>query len=1690
MAEDDVAEVKNKLKVLKERFTAFERSHETYHSKLVNEAEVDESEEYFEGVEQNYIDAIVKFKDWIKTTEREEKPPMKSERDDLSKNELLSLMNLPKLELETFHGDPLHYHHFIAIFEEHVDRATSDGKLKLTRLLQCTSGPAKNAIRSCALLGGERGYEEARKILRQRFGDEHLICDRIVKNLRSGKPVKSPQELRQLADDLVSARTTLDSMKKLSEVDTQSTIVEILGRLQSYLQNRWKKQAMELKRKESRYPDFKTFVEFVAQVADEESDPVYGSVGKKFVNRSSTHDVKPKVSASSFSSNVSQPRRYPPCVACNGQHKLFFCDRFKSMKPPERLAFVQQHKLCENCLLQNHATKDCRRSSVCSVPNCGQRHTKFIHVDKTNGGESSSVLNANAKVNANANVNQIEVGSLCSSSDDVLVPVVKVVVNNCVATSALLDTASTNSFCTQKLVNSLGISGKDVNLSLSTLGASDQSRQTKLVNLNLKSSDGENMLSLSNVYVVDDIPARLPNAMLSHFAHLQDLPVHDVSPCVDVLIGQDNAEALIPLQTRRGGKGEPFAVKTLLGWSVNGPVSSVGSVSKRAISHFITVSNFDDHVKQLWDIESDPVSKDAAWSHEDKQVIKLWDARVQNVMGHYELPIPWKPNACLPHNLSQAIGRLQSTYRSLCNRSLVERYDGEIRKLLERGYAEPVPCDEECNFSKVWYLPHHAVLNPKKPEKVRVVFDCAAAHQGKSLNSQSFQGPDLNNRLVDVLMRFRQHQYAVIGDIEAMYHQVKIPLCDRDSLRFLWYDHGNSICHYRMTSHLFGGVWCAASATYALRRLLHDFPEVDSDVAEIVNRSFYVDDCLISLPNKDHAIRTVLGVRALLDKGGFNLTKFVSNDAEILASVPAEHRSKDMKDLSQDVQSRVLGVQWDIRDDHFYFDVAVRKDDVVTKRVMLSTVSSVFDPLGFVNPVVVAGRLLFQEAVRLKLSWDEPVPPLLFSKWCTWLNDLRLLTDFRIPRCIKPSGFDDAVIQLHHFSDASLQSYGFCSYIRAVNRSGEILVELLMSKCRVTPINAVSIPRLELQAALLAARADKMLREVLSIDILESFLWTDSSIVLSYIKSDSLRFHVYVGNRVGEIRSLTDPAQWGFVAGIENSADQITRGVSLQSINLESWLHGPNFLKSYMNEWPVSNVDESMITSSDPEVKQDANRGKVVSLVAAVSEHPIDKLVAHYSSWYRLKRAVAYWSRFIKHLRRGKDISVGTALSVDEIACAEVLIVKHVQSKHYSREVSNFSAGKMCKSGQLKGLSPVLDANGVLCVGGRLTHAEISLRRKHPYIIPYDHPISSLIARECHEIAHVGTEWTLSLLRGKFWITRARRVINRVRQNCVVCKRLFAKPAVQYMADLPPERVEIGNPPFSFVGMDCFGPFMVKQGRSDLKRYGCVFTCLNVRAVHIEVLHSMDADSFLNAFRRFSARRGLPLKVWSDNGSNFVGAQSELCKALKAMDKAKVVAYAVRNEIEWHFNPPGASHMGGVWERIIRTIRRVLSSLLINVKLSDEVLNTLLCEVENIVNCRPVTKLSNDACDDLALTPNHLLLLRGGSPPPPGVFYESDKYSRRWRHVQSLSNQYWSRWQREYLSCLQTRCKWQNVQSNVKVGDVVLIVDEHTPRGLWPLGRVTEVKVSRDGLVRSAQVKTKSTFLWRPIAKLVLLEGA
>lgn len=498
---------------------------------------------------------------------------------------------------------------------------------------------------------------------------------------------------------------------------------------------------------------------------------------------------------------------------------------------------------------------------------------------------------------------------------------------------------------------------------------------------------------------------------------------------------------------------------------------------------------------------------------------------------------------------------------------------------------------------------------------------------------------------------------------------------------------------------------------------------------------------------------------------------------------------------------------------------------------------------------------------RKKIGWDELLEENENVQWTRWLDDLGKLKEVKVERCFKPKGFTQIQeIQLHLFSDASRQGYSAAAYFRVKNVDGRVHCSFVMGKARLIPIREISIPRLELTAAVISVKLSHVIRDELDLTVNKVIYWTDSTSVLKCINNETKGSHAFESNRLTIIHDGSTPQQWRYVNREDNPADDGSKGLKLDVLTKnDRWLTGPKFLWREEECWPAM-VEILTLTDDDPEVRKENQ-----TYVASTRRDVMEELMVYYSSRWKLKVAVSWWLRYKRYLKnkilqRRESSSTKQELeersgylTLDELHEAENEIRRCIQRKQFpevialqSEEDQRLVKRLMKKTGaSISKLNPQVH-DGLLRVGGRIGQAPLSYDLRHPVILPYKHHVTALIINHL-KVGHMGQESVLSLLRQKFWILKGRYAVRRVLNKCFDCQKRKAEPAEQFMADLPKHRITPSEPTFTYVGIDFFGTIEVKQGRLLLKRYGCLFTCLTVRAVHIEILHSVSADSMINA---------------------------------------------------------------------------------------------------------------------------------------------------------------------------------------------------------------------------------------------------
>jgi hypothetical protein len=867
-------------------------------------------------------------------------------------------------------------------------------------------------------------------------------------------------------------------------------------------------------------------------------------------------------------------------------------------------------------------------------------------------------------------------------------------------------------------------------------------------------------------------------------------------------------------------------------------------------------------------------------------------------------------------------------------------------------------------------------------------------------------------------------------------------------------------------------------------------------VAKVILRDFWVDDLLSGAPDEQSARQLQQKLYDVLKEKHFELRKFSCSVAEIVSALPSKLRENEHAFTLNDPNHivKTLGIEWKPIEDVFTFTVnACELDEKLTKRDMLSDMSKVFDPLGWLIPVTLKLKLIMQATWIQGVEWDTVLPKDVSGAFLAWRQELPILKELKINRCVlTPIGPCD--FELHVFCDASQLAYAACVYILVHCGTGNTQVSLLTAKGKVAPLKSTSIPRLELCAALLGAKLlSTVLRALNRLDLTPKKVqgWTDSTVVLSWLSEIPRQWNVFVANRVSQIQEVLPSSKWLHVGTKDNPADVATRGVkSYEFLKYDLWWKGPSWLAA------LQNPEQPKWRSTSAERRRAPIIALQISGPCEVSASNAMIDLATQSNLAKTLRVLCGVFRFVGLLR--KKVHGLKAPELREKALR--FLVREEQFKHYEVEIKALQSGKQVSTtSSILSLYPFLDG-GVLKVGGRLAAGEhLSENIRYPMILHKTSLLSQLIITDIHKrYLHAGAQTCLSELRRNFWIIGAKSLIRKHIRNCVKCFRFNSRATTPLMGDLPKERVT-PSPPFTHTGVDFGGPFCVRgaKGENTSKAYLALFVCFTTKALHLELVSSLSAQACIAAFRRFAARRGAPSHMYSDNGTNFTGARRELA-LLQSILEQKFGRNSMPNAAAelgstWSTIPPGSPHWGGLWEAGIKSAKTHLRKIMGKNVLTFEEFTTVLCDIESVLNSRPLVQLSDDVKDLRALTPGMLVTGKDLKYVPvavPSVLSEkiprdSDVHpQRRWAFLQNLVANFWKRWTREYLTTLQTRPKWRKEIPNLQVGDLVLVTDENLPPLQWPLGRILNTYTGNDEICRAARVKTSKGTYNRPVVKL------
>lgn len=1655
-----------------------------------------------------------------------------------------SMAKLPEITINSFSGDFSEWSSFFELFENLIikDPGLTDIQ-KFVYLKSYLKGEPLGLVNSLQL--SNSNFQIAINTLKERYQNQSRIVNSHLRQLIE-VPVLSKTSPSDMRKFIVQAKQSIEAIKNLN-IPKQDWSDLILIYIYSQKLDFNTNRAFESERESKKLPTLTEFFYFLdkrCSVIETVSEGLSRSNNTRNArtDTKTSHHIQFKQNenygqARSQAHSSGTARFKCPC--CSSSHLLFQCVTFKKKSPQQRHTLVSEKRLCKNCLALSHTTTQCNSAKNCMI--CNRRHHTLLHLDNfipsSNPNQNNTMLTSstshhpssltsnNVSINPDNSSSTFQTStSTCSavSSNEKQVllatALVKVLSKHggFITVRALLDNGSQTSFITENLAQK--IQGKFVKNPVQIMGISTQVTQSqKSIELEFHSALNTEVKFATSCVILNRLTCNLPIVTLNVNqlqipeyirVELAD-PMFFESQPVDLLLGMDVYGELLNGDFKRLGKNQPVLINTYLGWTVSGGIHVRSKPSRlttnccNLLTH-VTIdqggieSNNDlkgnELLQKFWTLEELPES--GSLSADDELAEQLFkDTTLRLEDGRFQVQLPLKSSS-ESSKIGDSYQQAKRRFFSLENKfnknpKILEQYKQFIHEYINLGHAKEVHFSLQNESSQLkYFLPHHCVVREESlTTKLRVVFDASMrTSSGYSLNDILLKGPQVQSELFDILCRFRTFKFVLVTDIEKMYRQVRINPVHTYLQNILWRDSPteNLRCLELQTV-----TYGTSSAPFLATRCLQELAKTNQQsyplAADAIIHQCYVDDIISGCNSLSDLTKLHYELTSLMGSAGMSLHKWSSNSPQFLNTISAQTNQPNYIIHSLSEGSKVLGMGWNPNED--IFQISVPKIDLAkieTKRQVLASIAQIFDPMGFINPYIVLAKLLMQEIWISKISWDEKLNSELLKKWTKFITGISSFSTLKVPRSLFTLAEDEiSTIEIHSFSDASLKCYGACVYVRVIYHNSTSC-HLVASKSRVAPIKLQTLPRLELCGALVMSKLTNHIVDTFKnkINICAVHLWTDSEIVLAWLNSHPNRWSIFVGNRVSQVQSLTQDYKWHHIKSKDNPADILSRGCMPNDLTT-LWWHGPAFLQESHSNFQ----DKSIVNISNvPEERKNV----FLSQKIKDNEEFLTSL-NRFSNFRRLQGAVAYCFRFAFNSKNPSNKRKGP-LSVDELINAERQIVKLIQHVAFPDEIKQLSKNNVTKTSRfLKPLSPFLDDFAMVRVGGRLSRANITYDHKHPLLLPSkSHLVRLLIKREHLRLYHAGPQNTLANFRLRYWPVDGTREVKSVIYKCLKCFRFQVKPLTQFMSDLPKERVSISKP-FTYVGIDFAGPFQLKpsklRSRTILKGYMAVFVCFSTKAVHLEAVSSLSTEDFLQTLRRFIARRGIPSIIYSDNGTNFQGACNKLREIytfLKSPEnKVKISDYLNSNQISWKFIPARSPHWGGIWEAGVKIAKYHLIRVIGDSTLTYEQLATVLAEVEAIMNSRPLCKLSNDPSDLSPLTPGHFLI---GCPLTSIIENDissiPDNRLSSWSKCVQIKQHFWKRWMLEYLHTLQTRSKWTTKEANLRVNDMVLLMDNSFPPLHWPIARVVDVITGSDGMVRAALVKTKNGQFTRAISKL------
>lgn len=1648
--------------------------------------------------------------------------------DDSHKCSSFKSVKLPTISLQSFEGSHENWIQFRDSYLSLVHNCKEISNIQKFHYLKSSlKGSAALVIDSVEF--SSNNYGIAWELLLTRYNNSRLLIHNHVKSLFTMHVLnkESPGLIRNLIDTVLKNLRALKILGEPTDYWDTLIIYIVVSKLDQTTEREWEEYKSKLFSEiSSSQPALKIddLLKFLRGRADM-LEALLVSHNKQY-NAKHNMQINTKVhcNVSNTKPQSRDNRAKNTCLACKQNHPLYSCQRFLDFNLETKRSFVKNNKLCVNCLRSGHSLDNCR-FGPCRL--CNKKHNSLIHSDgPVNHTDATQSPHANESSQASgvrqsrppsaspplvsdtcviseprvgsiqvnkAHIDNINLAHSCVQPVLLSTALVQIAdsSNNYHLARALLDSGSQRCFITESLCDLLNIPLLQSTQEIRGVGNS-VTQTTQVCEVEIKSRINTNYSTLLQCFVLPSITSTLPavpkqsvRVIIPDEVQLADPQFYEAHG-IDILIGADKFWELLKTGKVRLQNG-PYLHDTYLGWIISGPINV--NMRNNSYIHCNFTESIETQLRQFWELEELPISGIDTRTDEERACEDHFvNTTTRDGVGRFSVRIPFKSS---PATLGESFSRAERRFLALEKR--LERDPG-YKKLYSDFMNEYIALGHMTRIQDYsnphYFLPHHGVYREHSATtKLRVVFDASAPSSTDiSLNDLQMVGPPIQGDLVSILLRFRQHRYTACADVEKMYRQCLIHEDQRHLQLILWRDDPSKpIDIYQLNRVTYGTASAAFLSCRCLKQLASDCG--DLEVARIINEDFYVDDMITGNDDQNLLLINCAKASAVLQSGCFPLRKWLYNFDSDNTDVTVSDASRSSKALTlgNNVNAKTLGLNWYNLSDEFYFNSQFKlTSQKISKRYILSTMSQIFDPLGLLGPVIIIAKIMLQKLWLLKQGWDDEVPSDVKIAWYQFANALPILNTVRIPRHV--IGTDPMYVELHIFTDASETAYGTCCYVRTINTDSTVSCKLLISKSKVAPLKPISVPKLELSAALLGARLYEKVRKSLRCTFRNVVFWCDSTIVLGWLRMAPNILKTFVQNRVAEIHELTKDLPWCHVSGKDNPADLVSRGLRLEDLSSSThWWEGPTFLREFSFDSSSLSPNQSFETPAETlaEVRPKALHSLVAEIKFSQSLFPFHR----FSQLNRMRRAAAYVLRFINNVRSKGNRQCG-ALSVDELKCADVMLVRFSQMESYADEYKMIKKNNgLNGKHNLTNLNLFIDNDKILRIGGRLNNSsEFTFDKKHPMLISSTHWFSVLLFRHEHkQLKHAGPQALLYHVRDLYWPVGGRNLARQVVNKCVTCRRFRGKTLNPIMGNLPKERITPSFP-FQVCGVDYAGPVMVlnRKGRGSklTKGYISLFICFLTRCLHLELVSDLSTDAYLLALKRFMSRRGKPSEIFSDNGRNFVGLMNDFTKFLTNCS-AEIIEYATSQTIKFKFIPPYASHFGGLWEAGVKSCKHHLLRSLGNAHLTFEEMSTALTQIEAILNSRPLSPMSADPQDYLPLSPAHFLIGRPLTSPACTDLTEVPTLRlNQYQRVEQIRQHFWIRWAKEYVSEMQTRRKWKENKADLKPNTLVVIKEDNSIPLKWSLGRVITTVPGKDGVSRVADIRTASGVVRRAFSKI------